>query len=323
MTEYFTNNSRPYAENLNDGILLSDAVDLTVKASIPSMYSDESFNSNLNVERLAGVSLVTMVANTGVTVGSTSLSGTGSVTFRVYPNFGLFEKWNRISWTGTGDVSCSLAKVDGTSISVNVVNGSALASNVELSKLQQLDVTFVLSGASVSDISFEFVASADNDLVVASISQANVTGLESSLDGLDSAIATGLSGLSDDVEAVSDRVTALENATTGDLQLNNTYFQTSRSYWYKDNNMVEINIEARARGSVANPTLWNSGVLPASVTPPRYIYGVAIVKENPSSTTFTTVPFEIGSSNGASILGNVSERNIIYINIVYSLWQED
>ena len=92
MTEYFTNNSRPYAENFNDGILLSDAVDLTVKASIPSMYSDESFNSNLNVERLAGVSVVTMVANTGVTVGSTSLSGTGSVTFRVYPNFSLFEK---------------------------------------------------------------------------------------------------------------------------------------------------------------------------------------------------------------------------------------
>lgn len=180
MTEYFTNNSRPYAENFNDGILLSDAVDLTVKASIPSMYSDESFNSNLNVERLAGVSLVTMVANTGVTVGSTSLSGTGSVTFRVYPNFGLFEKWNRISWTGTGDVSCSLAKIDGTPIGVNVVNGSALASNVELSKLQQIDVTFTLANATITSIVLEY-SSNSRDRVVASVSKANVTGLEDDL----------------------------------------------------------------------------------------------------------------------------------------------
>lgn len=210
MTEYFTNNSRPYAENFNDGILLSDAVDLTVKASIPSMYSDESFNSNLNVERLAGVSLVTMVANTGVTVGSTSLSGTGSITFRVYPNFNLFEKWNRISWTGTGDVSCSLAKVDGTPISVSVANGSALASNVELSKLQQVDVTFVLSSASVSDISFEFVASADTDLVVANISQANVTGLDSDLSG----IRDDLNNLNNSKEDRTNKVTSLDNSNS-------------------------------------------------------------------------------------------------------------
>ena len=253
MTEYFTNNSRPYAENLNDGILLSDAVDLTVKASIPSMYGDESFNSNLNVERLAGVSVVTMVANTGVTVGSTSLSGTGSVTFRVYPNFSLFERWNRISWTGTGDVSCSLAKVSGESIGVTVENGSTLASHNELSKLQQVDVTFVLSGASVSDISFEFVASADNDLVVASISQSNVAGLEEDLESVNSSL-----------ENLDERLDNLETSSdTSPLVL-----EGGRLYYMKKAGVVYINGEIKLK---AGKTSYFLGVLPVGYRPSRII----------------------------------------------------
>lgn len=180
MTKYFTNNSRPYAEQFNDGILLADAFDLTIYSSLPSMYADGSFNSNLNVDRLAGVSLVTMIANNNVTVTSTSLSGTGTITFRVYPNFALFERWSKISWEADGDVSCSLAKVDGTPIGVNVVNGSALASNVELSKLQQIDVTFTLADATITSIVLEY-SSNSRDRVVASVSKANVTGLEDDL----------------------------------------------------------------------------------------------------------------------------------------------
>lgn len=180
MTEYFTNNSRPYVEQFNDGILLADAFDLTIYSSLPSMYADGSFNSNLNVDRLAGVSLVTMITNNNVTVTSTSLSGTGTITFRVYPNFALFEKWSKISWEAEGDVSCSLAKIDGTPISVNVVNGSALASNVELSKLQQIDVTFTLTDATITSIALEY-SSNSRDRVVASVSKANVTGLEDDL----------------------------------------------------------------------------------------------------------------------------------------------
>lgn len=180
MTEYFTNNSRPYVEQFNDGILLADAFDLTIYSSLPSMYADGSFNSNLNVDRLAGVSLVTMITNNNVTVTSTSLSGTGTITFRVYPNFALFEKWSKISWEADGDVSCSLAKIDGTPIGVNVVNGSALASNVELSKLQQIDVTFTLADATITSIVLEY-SSNSRDRVVASVSKSNVTGLEDDL----------------------------------------------------------------------------------------------------------------------------------------------
>ena len=180
MTGYFTNNSRPYVEQFNDGILLADAFDLTIYSTLPSMYSDGSFNSNSNVDRLAGVSLVTMIANNNVTVTSTSLSGTGTITFRVYPNFALFERWSKISWEAEGDVSCSLAKIDGTPISVNAVNGSALGSNVELSKLQQIDVTFTLANATITSLTFEYSANS-RDRVVASVSKSNVTGLEDDL----------------------------------------------------------------------------------------------------------------------------------------------
>ena len=319
--DFFKHGDKGYSENLNDGLLVGNAFSWTLSIGLPSDTEGVFPNSSSVVK--AKVCDVSATPNSNLGIGSTITNSSGSeqvYRLTVYPNFNRFGGFTSVSVTGDADLY--IANKGASSPIVDNLDYSDLGNVPELKVLKEYDIVLTLSdGDSVSGLSFVLQSKAGG--VSASISQSNVAGLESSLSSLDSEITTGLSGLSDDVEAVSDRVTSLENATTGDLQLNNTYFQISRSYWYKDNNMVEINIEARARGSVGNPTLWSSGALPASVTPPRYIYGLAIVKENPSSTTFTTVPFEIGSSNGASILGSINERNVIYINIVYSLWQED
>lgn len=161
--EFFTNGDKPYAENLNDSLLLLDAFNVTVPVSLPDMFSNGEFNSSLNVPRKAGVSIVTLKSvDSGVTIGSGMISGTGDVVFRVYPNFNSFYKWQSISFEKSGSVTVSFKKTDGSLINASVNDNGVISDSSALKVLQEIDVVLSLSGATVSNVLINFVNNQNN-----------------------------------------------------------------------------------------------------------------------------------------------------------------
>ena len=161
--EFFTNGDKPYAENLNDSLLLLDAFNVTVPVSLPDMFSNGEFNSSLNVPRKAGVSIVTLKSvDSGVTIGSDVISGTGDVVFRVYPNFNSFYKWQSISFEKSGSVNVSFKKTDGSLINASVNDNGIISDSSALKVLQEIDVVLSLSDATVSNVLINFVNNQNN-----------------------------------------------------------------------------------------------------------------------------------------------------------------
>ena len=161
--EFFTNGDKPYAENLNDSLLLLDAFNVTVPVSLPDMFSNGKFNSSLNVPRKAGVSIVTLKSvDSGVTIGSDMISGTGDVVFRVYPNFNSFYKWQSISFEKSGSVNVSFKKTDGSLINASVNDNGVISASSVLKVLQEIDVVLSLSDATVSNVLINFVNNQNN-----------------------------------------------------------------------------------------------------------------------------------------------------------------
>lgn len=156
--EFFTNDDKPYAENLNDSLLLLDAFDVTVPVELPTMFNNGQFSSTTNVARKCGVGIVTLKsASSGITVGTNSISGSGTVVLRVYPNFNSFYKWKSIVLTKTGTVNVSFAKTDGTSISATVANDGTISETAALKTLQEIDVTLTLTSATITKVLINFV----------------------------------------------------------------------------------------------------------------------------------------------------------------------
>lgn len=156
--EFFTNDDKPYAENLNDSLLLLDAFDVTVPVELPTMFNNGQFSSTTNVARKCGVGIVTLKsASSGITVGTNSIRGSGTVVLRVYPNFNSFYKWKSIVLTKTGTVNVSFAKTDGTSISATVANDGTISETAALKTLQEIDVTLTLTSATITKVLINFV----------------------------------------------------------------------------------------------------------------------------------------------------------------------
>ena len=172
--EFFTNGDKPYAENLNDSLLLLDAFNVTVPVSLPDMFSNGEFNSSLNVSRKAGVSIVTLKSvDSGVTISSDEISGTGDVVFRVYPNFNSFYKWQSISFEKSGIVNVSFKKTDGSLINASVSDDGVISESTALKVLQEIDVVLSLSDATVSNVLINFVNNQDNRVRTGAVLEAS------------------------------------------------------------------------------------------------------------------------------------------------------
>lgn len=156
--EFFTDQDKPFAENLNDSLILTDAFDISVPVEMPTMFSNGEFNSTLNVTRKCNVGLVTLKSvDNGVTIGTDSISGTGSVVFRIYPNFNCFYKWDKILLEKSGTVDISFRKVDGTEITATVGVDGIISDNNALKQLQEIDVVFTLTSATINNILIWFI----------------------------------------------------------------------------------------------------------------------------------------------------------------------
>lgn len=182
--EFFTHNDKPFAENINDALLLSDAWDLVIPVSLPEHYSDRHFNSTTGIARKAGVALVTLLdVDSEIDIGDTTIEGSGDITFRVYPNFNQFYRWGKVGWTvSSGEVTVDLCKTDGTVIVANIPNGEGLSDYSELKKLQQIDVVAHFDNAVLSNITFYFENNhTTHSRPSALLQQANVEDLEDDL----------------------------------------------------------------------------------------------------------------------------------------------
>ena len=156
--EFFTDGDKPYSENLNDSLILCDAFDFTVPCEMPGMFNNGEFSSDVNVPRKCGVGIVTLKSvGSNVTIGTTSISGSGEVVFRVYPNFNSFYKWQSIVLTKTGTVNIAFRKTDGTSISTSISSSGVISEVADLKTLQEIDVVLTLSSATISKILISFV----------------------------------------------------------------------------------------------------------------------------------------------------------------------
>ena len=230
--EYFTDSDKPYAENLNDALALVDAFDLTVPVKLPDMFSNGEFSSSLNMPRKCNISIVTLKSvDSGVTVGISSISGSGEVIFRVYPNFNCFYKWNKLILEKSGTVSVGFKKTDGTSISASVGSDGTISEASALKELQEIDVVFTLTNATINSILIEFINNQSSSRVrsgaLLEASQlANVDGTVSSGetkavngDTVKTALDNLQSTVNEDIEDLSDTVDELGDAINEQLDL--------------------------------------------------------------------------------------------------------
>lgn len=156
--EFFSDGDKPYSENLNDSLLLIDAFDVTVPVELPGMFSNGNFSSTVDVPRKANVAIVTLKSvDTGVTVGTDTISGTGDVVFRIYPNFNMFYKWQSIVLTKSGTVDITFKTTAGTTISATVGSDGTISEAGALKTLQPIDVVLSLTSATISNILIRFV----------------------------------------------------------------------------------------------------------------------------------------------------------------------
>lgn len=207
--DYFRNEDKPFAENLNDALLLSNVFDLTVDIEAPKMFSNSTWVDSTST-RKCGVSLLTLKEGlpTGVTVGTDSetgesvLTGTGTVELSIYPNFNSFGKYESFTWENTGSIVVNLKTTAGTTIASNISKGVIQSQSSELRTLQEIVVEIVFTNATLHSFGF-VMANKQQTRYGATVGIDDVTGLDSRLDGVDANL-TSLNGIIDDIQANDD-----------------------------------------------------------------------------------------------------------------------
>lgn len=157
--DYFTNEDKPFAENLNDALLLSNVFDMTVNVEAPLMFSNKTW-VNTTSPRKCSVSILTLKEGlpSGVAVGTDSetgnstLTGTGTVELSWYPNFNSFGKFKAITWEAEGDITVNLKTSNGTTIASNIDKGVIENQSSELRTLQEIVIEIVFTNATLKSL---------------------------------------------------------------------------------------------------------------------------------------------------------------------------
>lgn len=188
---YFRNEDKPFAENLNDALLLSNVFDLTVGIEMPKMFSNSSW-VNTNSPRKCSVAILTLKEGlpSGVTVstdsdtGNSILTGTGTVKLSIYPNFNAFGRYKSISWENDGSIIVNLKTDTGSTIANNITNGEITSASSNLQTLQEIIIEIVMTDATLK--SFNVVMeNKSQDRYGATVGITDVTGLNDVIDSID------------------------------------------------------------------------------------------------------------------------------------------
>ena len=160
--EFFSHDDKPFAENLNDALLLSNVFDLTVPIQLPRMFSNSTW-VNSTSERKASVSLVKLNNSlpSGLSVstldGESVITGTGTMQLLVYPNFNSFGKYKSVTWDSVNNkIQVNLKTKTGTTILSNISKGTLVSVPSALQQLDQIIIELVFT-ANDTLKSLEFV----------------------------------------------------------------------------------------------------------------------------------------------------------------------
>jgi len=181
--EYFTNNDKPFAENINDALLVSNVFDFAVNIAMPTMFSNGQFIENYT-SRKCGVSIVTLLLNDGLSINNNTITGTGKLVFKIYPNFNSFGNFRSISWIADGDIVCTIENVNGNTIAANIGNGEIL-NNVNLKTLQEYVVILDFTNATLSNINIVFENKDSSNRYGANVKVQSVDGLSERLGSIE------------------------------------------------------------------------------------------------------------------------------------------
>lgn len=185
--DYFTADDKPFVENINDALLVSNVFDLTVPIEVPTMFSNSAWVDSTS-KRKCGVAIATLkeALPSGVSIGTINgksvLTGSGTVKLGFYPNFASFGKYKSISWTGSGNsIVVNLKTTSGTTIASNIANGTITSESSELRQLQEIVIEIVLTSATLNGLTV-VMENKQQTRYGAECGISDVTGLQSSLD---------------------------------------------------------------------------------------------------------------------------------------------
>lgn len=180
--DYITGSDKPFAENINDALLLSNVFDLTVPIQVPTMFNDGTWIDTVG-SRKCGVAIVTLKEQlpSGVSIstvdGKSVLTGTGTVKLGFYPNFNSFGKIKSISWENTGTVQINLKTVNNTTILSDIPKGIIQNSTTELRKLQEIVIEIVLNNSTLKTLDV-VMENKQQNRYGATVGISDVTGLD-------------------------------------------------------------------------------------------------------------------------------------------------
>lgn len=273
---YFTNNDKPMAESLNDALLLSNMFDLNVDISLPTMYNNSTWSVSSG-NRKAGVAIINVKEATGLSVSTVDddsvITGSGTLKLGFYPNFNAFGGIDKISWTGTGTITCSIHKNDGTVIVSSVTNGGSISSTPQLKTLQNFEIRLTLTSATLKTLTIE-MTNKDHTRYGAKIG------------------INDIDGLNDELTSINDDITTIEGDANYTTVTSQTY---SGNYSYIiRNNMVLIDLQLELLEGRAVPIRIDT--LPSELKPSKWVRGVCKLTNVDTHDIFGTI--EIDSDYG-------------------------
>lgn len=238
--DYFTHDDKPFAENLNDALLLSNVFDLTVPIEMPLMFSNQTW-VNSTSKRKCGVSIVKLGSTlpSGLSVSTLNdesvITGTGTMQLLVYPNFNSFGKFKSFDWNSVNDnITVNLKTKTGTTILSDISKGTLESVPSALQQLDQIIIELVFTANdTLKSLSF-VMENKQQERYGADVSIPSVSGLSEILDSYDN-----------DISTINDNITNIDNAiSTSDwiylYQSANNPFCEAHVYLRKYNGFLEI-----------------------------------------------------------------------------------
>lgn len=189
--DYFTADDKPFIENINDALLISNVFDFTVPIALPDMFSNQTW-VNSTSKRKAGVAIVELAETLPNTLSITTandksvVSGTGTMKLLFYPNFNSFGQFKAFDWSSSNNnIQVNLKTKTGTTILSNISKGNLPSIPSGLKVLDQVLIEIVFTA---SDTLTGFTVTMENKQQTrygANVKISTVDGLQSTIDDIE------------------------------------------------------------------------------------------------------------------------------------------
>ena len=217
--DYFTADDKPFIENINDALLISNVFDFTVPIALPDMFSNQTW-VNSTSKRKAGVAIVELAETLPNTLSITTannksvVTGTGTMKLLFYPNFNSFGQFKAFDWSSSNNnIQVNLKTKTGTTILSNISKGNLASIPSGLNVLDQVMIEIVFTA---SDTLTGFTVTMENKQQTrygANVKINTVDGLETRLESIESKNTSQDSAISNKVDKVTGKALSSNDFT--------------------------------------------------------------------------------------------------------------